>query len=365
MNDELLNKIAVSMVPGAGSIIMRKLIGITGSPEALFSETKKNLLKIPQMPRLVVDNIGSKTFMKRAEEELAFVEKNNIKVFYFQDKDFPQRLNECYDAPVLLYSRGKTDFNKQKMVSVVGTRKSTKYGRDMTQKIISGLAESSQNVTIVSGLAFGIDITAHKAALANKLESIAVLAHGMDILYPSVHKETAKQMLENGALLTEYPRLTKPDAPNFVKRNRIVAGMCDATIIVESGFKGGAMITANLAFSYDREVLAVPGNSGNYFSEGCNFMIKTQKATMIESANDLIALMNWDINTKPVQKRMFVELNASEELIYNLLQDRKTATMNEIGISTGMPVSQVSMSLLNMEMQGIIKSLPGSMFSLC
>lgn len=367
MNDQnLLNKISVSMIPGAGSIFTRKLIGITGSPEALLAEPKKNLLKIPKLPASVVDQIVSGAFIKRAETELDFVLKHNIDVAFFQDNNFPQRLNECYDAPVLLYHKGNINFNNRKMVSIVGTRRNTKYGINMTEKIVGGLADAGQDVTIVSGLAFGIDILAHKAAVRNNLDSFAVLAHGLDDLYPKVHADTAKEMLKKGGLVSEYTQSTIPDAANFVKRNRVVAGISDVTLVIESGYKGGAMITANLAFSYDREVMAVPGEVGKYYSQGCNWLIKNNKAAVLESADDLIKLMNWDVmaNKIPVQKKIFVDLNENEEKIFKLLQDKQKASLNTIGIETELPINTVSMSLLNMELQGIIKSEPGNMFCL-
>ncbi|MFB6317486.1 DNA-processing protein DprA [Saccharicrinis sp. FJH54] len=362
----LLNQIAASMIPGAGSIIVRKLIGITGSPEALFSESKKNLLKIPQIPRHVVDNIFKKEFWSAAEQELDFIINENISTTFYQDKNFPVRLNECYDAPVLLYFKGNIDFNRRKIVSIVGTRKSSHYGSGMVEKIIKGLAESDSETCVVSGLAYGIDIMAHKAALRHNLDSLAVLAHGLDDLYPPKHKDTADKMMEHGGLITEYTQSTIPESHNFVKRNRIVAGLSDVTLVIESGLKGGAMITANLAFSYNREVMAVPGNVGNYFSAGCNFLIKTQKAAVIESADDLLKLMNWDLKDKKksVQKRLFTELKPDEEKIYLLLQQHRTLSLNDISLHSELMISQVSMALLNMELEGIIKSLPGNMFTI-
>jgi DNA processing protein len=364
--ENLLNQIAVSMIPGAGSIFVRKLIGITGSPEALFNESKKNLLKIPQIPRHVVDNIHKKEFRENAEHELSYIISENIKTTFFQDDNFPVRLNECYDAPVLLYYKGNPDFNKRKIVSIVGTRRSSHYGSGMVEKIVKGLSESDPNISIVSGLAYGIDIMAHKSALRHNLESMAVLAHGMDDLYPPKHKDTAMKMMEHGGLITEYTKSTIPESHNFVKRNRIVAGMSDATLVIESGVKGGAMITANLAFSYNREVMAVPGNVGNYYSAGCNYLIKSQKASVIESADDLLKLMNWDLKNKKksIQKRLFVQLKPHEEKIYNLLQEHRTLSLNDIGLKSELMISQVSMALLSLELEGLIKSLPGNMFAM-
>ena len=364
MQNHLLNRIAVSMIPGSGSVLTRKLLTVTGSPEALLEESAKNLSKIPQIPRLVIDNIKSKKFFAKAEAEFRFVEDNKLEVLFFQDEAFPQRLNECYDAPVLLYFKGRTNLNKQKIVSVVGTRRCSKYGQNITEKILDELAMSNQEILIISGLAYGIDIATHKAIVKTSMDSVTVLAHGLDDLYPAGHRDTADKMLHNGGLLSEYTQSTIPDAANFVKRNRIVAGMSDVTLVVESGVKGGAMITANLAFSYDREVVAVPGNAGNYYSAGCNFLIKSNKATLVESADDIIKLMNWDINKQPVQRKMFLELNPNEEAIYKLLEKQEQVSLNEIGLTTGMPINTVSLSLLNMEMQGIIKTLPGNMFCL-
>ncbi|MFC0876083.1 DNA-processing protein DprA [Saccharicrinis sp. FJH2] len=365
MSEEyLLNQIAASMIPGAGSVIVRKLIGITGSPEALFSESKKNLLKIPQIPRHVVDNIYKKEFWNSAESELEFIKAEDINTTFFQEKDFPVRLNECYDSPVLLYHKGNVDFNKRKIVSIVGTRKSSHYGSGMVEKIVKGLAESDPDTCIVSGLAYGIDIMAHKAAVRHNLDSFAVLAHGLDDLYPPKHKDTAVKMMEHGGLVTEYTKSTIPESHNFVKRNRIVAGISDVTLVIESGLKGGAMITANLAFSYNREVMAVPGNVGNYYSAGCNYLIKTQKASVIESADDLLKLMNWDLKNKIVQKSLFVQLKPDEEKIYNLLREYQTMSLNDIKILSELMISQVSMALLNLEMEGLIKSLPGNMFTI-
>lgn len=362
--DQTLNKIAVSMIPGAGSVLIRKLIGITGSPEALFAESGKNLSKIPQIPRQVIQNIKSKSFFSVAEKELDFIKQHNINLSFYQDKEFSLRLNQCYDAPVLLYYKGIPDFNKQKIISIVGTRKSSRYGAGMVEALLNKLAETNPDISVISGLAYGIDILAHKTAVKNGMESMAVLAHGLDDIYPAKHRTVADKMVGNGGLITEYPQSTIPESHNFVKRNRIVAGLSDATLVIESGVKGGAMITANLAFSYNREVMAVPGNVGNYFSAGCNFLIKSQKASVLEDADDLLKLMNWDIDNskKTVQKKLFTELNPMEEKIYALFKDQKTISMNDISLKTGLMISQVSMSLLNLEMEGLVKSLPGNMF---
>ncbi len=365
-NDTLKYAMALAMTEGVGSVVARKLLSVIETPEEVFRESKKNLSKIPFLNTKIIDLLKESSVFDKVNMELEFMEKHRISAVFCHDKAFPIRLNECYDAPIILYYKGNIKFNSPKIISIVGTRRVTPYGLRMTEKIINGLAEMNQDVLIISGLAYGIDIAAHRFALRNNLSTVAVLAHGLDTIYPTAHNETAIDMQHDGGIITEFRQSTIPEAANFVKRNRIVAGMADATIVVESGVKGGAMITANLAFSYDREVMAVPGNADSYYSKGCNWLIKTQKASVIESADDLVELMNWSIpdNKKPVQKKLFIELNPEEQKIYDLIIKEKQVSVNHICIETGLHMSAVSMCLLNLEMQAIVKSMPGNMYAL-
>lgn len=367
ISDKTQYQIALTKIKGVGISLARALMQTVGDEEAIFKENRKTLEKIPRISTQLVNEIRSSKVMLEAEEELSFIAKNNITPHFFTDDSYPQRLTQCIDAPILLYDKGNTDFNRKKVISIVGTRNATRHGINFCDKFIADLAESFPDILIVSGLAYGIDICAHRAALTNNLSTVAVLAHGLDRIYPHVHRKTAIDMLNQGALLTEFPSKTNPDKFNFVRRNRIVAGMADAVIVVESGNKGGSLITADISNSYFREVFAVPGRVTDKESEGCNRLIATNKAILLTDTKALFEQMGWDTTNKQpkaVQRELFLDLTEEEELIFNVLNSGEPKQVNEIAIALDTPVTELFFTLLELEMKNIVKALPGGMYKL-
>ena len=365
MHEELIYRIGVTLIPGIGDVLAKKLIAYCGGAKEVFEKKPAALKKTPGIGSKLAQEIIKQDVLKRAEEEVKFIEKYRIQPLYFAENDYPERLKNCTDSPVLLYSKGSFDFNKGKFISIVGTRSATAYGKEFCEKLIEKLVD--RQVHIVSGLAYGIDIAAHKSALKNGLPTIAVLAHGLDRIYPQNHSKAAKQMLEKGALITDYMSQTNPDRENFPKRNRLIAGLSDATIVVEAGKRGGALITAELANSYNRDVFAVPGRVGDLQSEGCNWLINRNKAALLNSAEELLYMMGWDEqekSKKPIQKQLFIELKPDEKSLVEILSKNGATSIDALSLKANMPISNVSMALLNMEMQGIIKAQPGKVFKL-
>ncbi len=365
--DSKLYQIALTLLPNVGSVLAKNLVAYCGSTEQVFKTGKTKLEKIPGIGKERAAAIASADVLKQAEKEISFITKYNIRPLFFTDADYPQRLKQCNDSPVLLYYKGHADLNTEKIVGVVGTRRCTDYGKEVTKKLIAGL--SAQNTLVVSGLAYGIDIAAHKAALENNLKTVGVLAHGLNTIYPTQHKATAKDMVEQGGLLTEYISTNEMHPSNFPNRNRIVAGMCDAVVIVESAIEGGAVITANIANSYNRDVFAYPGKSSDKFSSGCNFLIKTYKAQMIESAEDLLTHMNWQQATpqsksKKQQQQLALTLSSEEQTIYSLLTEKETVGMDELAVKTNLNASILAATLLEMEINSLVMSLPGKQYKL-
>jgi DNA processing protein len=364
MNDLQL-KIALSIIPGVGPRLVRRLVSYSGGIEAVFRQKRSQLEKIPGIGVSKASMINCAKLMESAEKECEYVKKNNVKALFYLDSDYPARLKECEDGPVIIYCKGNVNFNSSKAISIVGTRKATDYGRSCTEEIVSSLASNNPEILIISGLAYGIDISAHKEALKSNLKTIAVLAHGLNFIYPSFHARYAKRIIENGALVTEFSSETKPDPGNFVSRNRIIAGLADATIVVESGEKGGALITADIANSYNRDVFAVPGRAGDSYSKGCNNLIKSNKAALAETGQDIDAAMGWNQMIKKnenIQKTLFQQLTVEEENILQILNMNKEMYLDEISFALNLPVSQVSASLLNLEFSGIVHSLPGKCY---
>ncbi|HEY6063644.1 MAG TPA: DNA-processing protein DprA, partial [Chitinophagaceae bacterium] len=308
-----------------------------------------------------------KDFVK-AEEEIKFIEKYTIKPLFITDKDYPKRLLNCYDSPTLLYYKGDAGLNASKIVAIIGTRSHTDYAKQVTEKLVKDLA--SHHVTIVSGLAFGVDAIAHKAAVKNDLPTIGVLAHGLDQVYPPEHAGLAKDMIKHGGgLLTEFRSNTKPDKHNFPTRNRVVAGMSDATIVIETGVKGGSMITAELANGYNKDVFAIPGKLTDTKSTGCNQLIKNNKAMLLTDAGELIEVMGWqDKKSQKTnsnsQKQLFIDLSANEKIIVEILNEKETAHIDEISIKSGLSSSAVAAAILNLELQNVMVSLPGKLYRL-
>ncbi len=368
MNNNLIYQIGLTMINGIGDILARHLLESLGEAEAVFKEKQRLLEKIPGIGSKHIAEIRKPDVLKRAEKELRFVEKNRIATYFLGDKEYPVRLRECPDAPIIFYYKGKEEFNIPHVISIVGTRKSTSYGRDLTEKLIQDLKNSYPDMLIISGLAYGIDIQAHRSALKYDLPTIGVLAHGLDLIYPSAHRATAIEMLEKGGLLTDFPSETQPDKPNFVKRNRIVAGLSDATVVIESAERGGSLITADIAFSYGRDVYTFPGKVNDPQSRGCNNLIKQNKAGLITSAEDLVSALCWENPNKqavkPEQMKLAFPENSEYDKIITVLRQNNEIHINELAINMNMPVYQLSSLLFELEMENIIKTLPGSIYKL-
>lgn len=347
-----------------GDILAKKLIATVGSAEAVFSEKKHLLQKINGIGSFTIQHLLDESNLKIVEKELDYIQRHKIKYTYFLDNDYPQNLQHCIDAPILLFQDGNMNLSNDRIISIVGTRNMTRYGQEFCEELISVL--TPYNPIIVSGFAYGVDICAHKASMKNNLQTIAVLAHGLEQIYPKVHKRYIHQVNENGGFLTEFFHNETPLRENFLKRNRIVAGISKATIIIESAEKGGSLVTADIANSYDRDVFAVPGKVTDRMSSGCNDLIRNHKAHLLQSSNDLIKLLNWDIPlvSGPKQKQLFIELSEQEQKVYDYLQNKGQQLLDVISFETNLPVYQLATILLQMELKGVIKPLPGKMFEL-
>ena len=362
---ELLYNIAITLIPDIGDARAKILIACCGSAEAVLKEKYQKLLKIPGIGTFVAKAVSSAKILDRAEDELEFVLRHKISPLFFTDPGFPARLKHAEDSPILLYYKGNADLNASRIIAIVGTRNASDYGKNLCRTLVEDL--STMNVLVVSGLAYGIDITAHRCALDNEMNTVGVLAHGLDRIYPSVHTSTAKKMITRGGLLTDFPSQTNPDRENFPKRNRIVAGMSDGIVVVEAGAKGGALITAGLGNSYNRDVFAFPGRIGDPFSEGCNNLIKTNRAALIQSAKDIEYIMGWEEKKKTgrtIQKQIFTELGPEEQVLFNLLREKGKIGIDELTLLSGMPMSKAAANLLTLEFAGLIRSLPGKIYEL-
>ncbi len=365
MNNDLLFQIALTLVPHIGSVHARVLINTFGDAGSIFRARKKELEHIEGIGAVRARSIRQFSDFSSSEEELKFIERYRIEPLFITDKKYPRRLLNCYDSPVLLYYRGNADLNTTKVISVVGTRTNSSYGKTVCEKFIEGL--KTENILIVSGLAFGIDTIAHKAALKNNLNTVAVLAHGLDRIYPDQNKSLAKQMSEQGGLITDYISNTNPDKQNFPRRNRIVAGMCDAVVVIESSKKGGSLITAELGNGYNKDVFAIPGRVFDNKSEGCNYLIKNNKAALITSSNDLLEYMNWHVKPGPVakkQRELFIELSADEKNIVSILQQHEGLHIDELYFKSGLSSSTMAAALLSLEMQNVVVAMPGKIYKL-
>lgn len=365
--ERLRYKIAITLIKGIGNNLAKNLIAYLGSEEAVFHEKQQNLAKIPGIGDVLSREIVNQQVLKRADEELDFILRNKIQPYYFTDREYPYRLKECADSPIMIYTKGNCNLNDGKFIGIVGTRNATETGKENCKKLISDLAQHQPNAIIISGLAYGVDICAHKAAVDYGLPTIGVIGHGLDRIYPAVHRPTAVKMLENGMLLTEYLSKTNPDRQNFVQRNRIIAGLCDATVVVESAARGGALITAEVANDYSRDVFAFPGRVNDEWSAGCNALIKANKASLIESAEDILRFMGWEkqdtAKHEPVQTSLFLELTDEEQTIVSTLRKHPDGLqLNELAISLEKTISKISSTLLEMEFKGIIKCLPGNLY---
>lgn len=357
--------IALTFVPEVGIKTARALLTKFGNAESIFKASISELKKINGVGEARAKSFKEKIIFERTEEELKFVEKNNIRLLFFNGSDYPKRLRHCDDAPSLLYYKGNTDLNSSKLIAVIGTRKNTDYGQRTTEYLIEEL-KSVEDLIIVSGLAAGIDAIAHKAALRNSLQTVGVLGHSLDRIYPFTNKSLADDMIQHGGLLSEFPSGTKPDRQNFPVRNRVVAGMTDITVVVESEIKGGAMITAYMALSYNRDVAAIPGRVFDSKSSGPNHLIKRNIAVPITSGEDLLELMGWNnsVSNKTSQKQLFIELSETEQVIVNLLRTKDKLHADELLLQTSFKSSELASVLLQLEMQGLVKSLPGKYYRL-
>lgn len=364
--ENLAYKIAISLIPGIGAVTARNLIAYVGSVEGVFQEKEKNLMKIPGVGEVNAKKVVRQDVLERAKREVDFILKNRIKTFFYLDENYPTRLKNCSDAPIILYYKGNANLNEQRIISIVGTRNATNYGKEICEELIRSFSEKNYRLLVVSGLAYGIDVQAHKACLKYNIPTVGVFAHGLDTIYPALHTQVAAKMLENGGLVCDFISETKIDRPNFLRRNRIIAGLADATIIVESAEKGGALVTADIANSYNRDVFAFPGRSTDPYSKGCNKIIKLNEAVLVESAADIEKAMNWDVKLsapKIIQTSLFVELTSEEQKLVDLLKEGDRF-VDEITIETNLSMSKVSALLLGLEFKGMITSLPGKMYRL-
>lgn len=368
MKNELFYGIALSLLKGIGDVNAKNLISYAGSAEKLFNLSQSKLQKLYGVgPKLAESFKDTYEVFKRTETELKFIERHKIETLFYYDKRYPKRLLNCIDSPLFIFCKGSFNFNKERFVNIVGTRHCTEYGKEITEKLITDLAV--HNVHLVSGLAYGIDICAHKAALKHDIQNIAVLAHGLDRIYPNQHKIIAEKLQQNGAIVSDFLSKTNPDRQNFPSRNRIVAGMTDATIVIESAVSGGALITADIANSYNRDVFAFPGKVNDEYSQGCLQLIRNHKANLATCANDIIEFMNWDLDatikkSDIIQPELFLDLNERERLLYDFIKTNEKATIDEINFQIELPQSTISSLLLQLEMKGIIISLPGKTYKI-
>ncbi|MBK9569392.1 MAG: DNA-protecting protein DprA [Chitinophagaceae bacterium] len=367
MESELLYQLALTLIPNIGPVQAKILLQHCNAEE-IFHAKKSYLEKIEGIGPIRAAAIAGFRDFSLAEEEIKFIEKYKINPLFLTNPAYPKRLLNCYDSPTLLYYKGAADLNVSKTIAIIGTRSHTEYAKQVTEKLVKDLA--AQNITVVSGLAFGVDAIAHKASLKNELPTIGVLAHGLDQIYPAAHAGLAKEMIKNnGGLLTEFRSKTTPDKHNFPSRNRIVAGMSDATIVIETGIKGGSMITAELANGYNKDVFAVPGKITDTKSTGCNYLIKNNKAMLLTDAQEIIDVMGWEDKKSRKQgmqrqKELFIELTVDEKVIVNILKEKEDVHIDEINIKSGLSSSTVAAAILNLELQNVMLSLPGKLYRL-
>ncbi len=360
---ELLYTLALQHVPKVGDITAKKLLAKCGSAVAIFNENNLDLLKIDGIGTVISKAIKNKNHLKAAEEELKFIKNQDINWHYFKSESYPEKLKHCVDGPILLFSTGAIAIKNQPIISIVGTRKITTNGIRFCEELVEQLA--SFNPIIVSGFAYGTDITAQKAALKNKLQTIGCLAHGFNQMYPKAHKKYVTAVEKNGGFFTDFWSSDTFDRTNFLKRNRIIAGLSEATIIIESAIKGGSLVTADIANSYNRDVFAVPGRVTDLQSVGCNNLIKQQKAHILTTPLDIPYLLNWKVTAKekaPIPKKIPEELTTNEKKIYTYLTSHKKQLLDTIALQCDLPVFKTASILLQMELKGVVRPLPGKYF---
>jgi DNA processing protein len=365
--NELPYQLGLTLIEGIGDINAKNLLAYCGSAGEVFRQKKEHLVKVPGIgEHLAKSVVKSRDVLRRADQEIKFIQKYKITPLFFTDEDYPSRLKYCSDSPILLYYKGNANLNRERIVAVVGTRRPSDYGREKTEELIADL--KSTGAIIVSGLAYGVDVLAHKTALDKGLETVGVLAHGLDKIYPQLHDRIAKRMIGQGGLLTDFMSGTNPDAVNFPKRNRIVAGLCDALVVIESKRQGGSLITATIANSYNKDVFALPGRAGDPLAEGCNGLIKQNRATLIENAADLLFAMQWEEQEKKPKKSrqipLMISLSDEEKTVALAFQRKNELHIDEVCYATQMPVSKVAALLLQMEFSNLIRSKPGKMYEM-
>ncbi len=352
------------MIPDVGPVLAKVLISYCGSAEAVFKATKKKLVKIPGVGLITAEKIIKADPFAQAEEQMKFLSNNDGKAITFHSDEYPQRLKHFESSPLVLYTRGNMNLNHKRTVAIIGTRKPTEQGKINCEKLIEGLKD--YGVQIISGLAYGIDTCAHKKSVDLETETIGVMAHGLDILYPAENRKLVSKMVENGGVITEFPINTRPDRENFPMRNRIIASMSDVVVVVESKRKGGSIITAEFANSYNKDVFAIPGRTTDEVSEGCNKLIKQHKANLLESAADISYIMRWEETDKVrvVQKALFIDFTDEEQRVIDLLKEKDSVTVDEFSHLLKVPPSNLASMLLNLEFKGAIRSLPGKKYIL-
>ena len=364
MNKEkLIALLSLRKTPNLGDNSIKKLIREIGSAEGVLQEKPRNLLKIDGIGSVKIKELYRKENRIAAENEIRFMEDNNIKHTIYDETTYPEKLKYCIDSPVVLFSKGNINLSNRKLLSIVGTRKVTKYGVRFCEELIETIVPL--NPVIISGFAYGVDITAQRAAVKHGLQTVGCLAHGLNQIYPKTHKKYMAQIEENGGFYTDFWSTDTFDRNNFLSRNRIIAGLSEATVVIESADKGGSLVTAEIANSYNREVFAVPGRAGDTFSSGCNTLIKTQRAHMLTSAADLVYILNWELQEKEqpiIQKQLFVNLEDDEKKIHSFLHKNGKEVLDVIALECELPTFRVASLLLTMELKGVIKPLPGKMF---
>lgn len=362
-SDEIHATLRLQCIPNIGDITAKKLIAHCGSPTAIFNTKPSALHTIPGIGSYALRHIADKKYALAAEKEFNFINANGVVTLYFEDLGYPNYLKQCVDGPIVLFQDGNVVLDTRPVLSVIGTRKITTYGTAFCEQFIEDIAPL--NPIIVSGFAYGVDIAIQKAAINHGLQTIGCLAHGLNQTYPKAHKKYVSSVQNNGGFLTEFWSTSNPERENFLKRNRIIAGMAEATVVVESAEKGGSLVTADIAHSYNRDVFAVPGRATDVYSRGCNTLIKQQKAQLITSAADVIYLLGW--NTKPspvapVQKQLFLALEGLELQVHTFLTEHGKQTLDAIAVHSQIPIFKVSSTLLHLEMKGAIRPLPGKLF---
>ena len=368
MSDEAFYTMALTRLTGFNYQAALLLYQQLGSARAVYDHRHDIGDVLPDCsPRLAALLQHWDDALRRAETERQFADQHDIRVLTYADERYPQRLRECADAPLVLYYKGSADLNQRYVVDIVGTRHCTAYGRDLIRRFVSDLRRLCPHVLIVSGLAYGVDISAHRNALEQGYETVGVVAHGLDRIYPYAHRDTAARMLSQGGLLTEFMSQTNADKPNFVRRNRIVAGMSDATVLVESAVKGGGLITCEIARSYNRDVFAFPGNVGQTYSEGCNRAIADSLAALVTSAADFVSAMGWqthDRQSQAVERQLFPDLSADEQRVVGLLQQTNDLQLNQLSVKSNIPIGQLTALLLSLEMKGVVRPMAGGTYHL-